>query len=312
MSPADGAVRAAWRAVRRAKRLVWLVALTDALVFLPAALYVGVTVHRAAGHRVDATSLARVLDPDLLADMDSGSGDFRIHQTVLAAACLVLFFALRPLVMGGYVAIAARGDRIRFDEFVRVGGAVYWKFLRIALVGVVTCYLLSLAAKPLLAYIDEQASSYVTEGPAITYRRATEVFVFTAYWVLGTILDYTRVGVRMYRRPGVFVELGRSALFVLQHPVETLGFSAFAFAIELAAIWGFSELLQRADGAYVLTSLSVLLLAQVLVALREATRLFHHAGAWRIRRRAEGGAHDDPARRRPSGDDLLENLPWNQ
>ncbi len=306
-----GAVRAAWRAVRRAKRLLLLVSLVDALACLPAALFVGLAVHRSAGHRVDATELARSLDLDFMADLRGTSGDFEANLTALAAATLVLFFFVRPLFMGGYVAIAARGDRIRFDEFVRVGGAVYWKFLRIAFIGLVFAYLLSLAASPLLDYIDEQAANFRTEGPALTYRRITEVVVFAAYWVLGTILDYTRVGVRMYRRPGVFAELLRSAVFVMQHPVDTLGFSALAFGLEVIVIWAFAHALAALDGAYLVTSAVVLIVVQLLVALREATRLFHHAGAWRIRRREEGDRDDEEAAPGTVPDDLLTNLPWN-
>jgi hypothetical protein len=306
-----GAVRAAWRAVRRAKRLVFLVSLVDALACLPAALYVGLSVHRSAAHRTDSTEIARTLDLDFMADLKGTSGDFEANLMALAAATLVLFFFVRPLFMGGYVAIAARGDRIRFDEFIRVGGAVYWKFLRIACVGLFAAYALSLAASPLLDYIDEQAANFTTEGPALTYRRITEAVVFAAFWVMGTILDYTRVGVRLHRRPGVIAELFRSAVFVLQHPVDTLGFSALAFGIELIVIWAFSHVLAAMDGAYLVTSLVILLLVQVLVALREAARLFHHAGAWTIRRREEFGR--DEVERVDAGkdDDLLANLPWN-
>jgi len=311
MAPA-GSVRAAWRAVRRAKRLVSLVALVDALACLPAAIYVGLTVHRSAAHQTDATALARTLDPDFLADLRGTDGDFDATLIALSASTLVLFFFVRPLFMGGYVAIAERGDRIRFDEFVRVGGAVYWKFLRISLIGLLTAYLLSLAASPLLDYIDGQASNFSVEGPALTYRRITEVVVFAAFWVLGTILDYTRVGVRMHRRPGVIAELLRSAVFVLQHPVDTLSFSALAFGIEIAVIWVFALVLQAADGAYLVTSVAVLILIQILVALREACRLFHHAGAWTIRRREEGGGDADDERADGlSKDDLLADLPWN-
>jgi len=305
-----GAVRAAWRAVRRAKRLVFLVSLVNALACLPAALYVGLEVHRSAAHRTDSTGIARTLDLDFMADLKGTSGDFEANLTALAAATLVLFFFARPLFMGGYVAIAERGDRIRFDQFVRVGGAVYWKFLRIALTGLVAAYLLSLAASPLLEYIDEQAANFTTEGPALTYRRITEAVVFAAFWVLGTILDYTRVGVRMHRRPGVFAEMVRSAVFVMQHPVDTLGFSALAFSLEVIVIWAFAHVLHAMDGAYLITSVVVLILVQVLIALREAARLFHHAGAWTIRRREEG---DDDVQQvdAASKDDLLANLPWN-
>lgn len=297
--------------MRRAKRLVFLVSLVDALACLPAALYVGLSVHRSAAHRVDSTEIARTLDLDFMADLTGTSGDFEANLTALAAATLVLFFFVRPLFMGGYVAIAERGDRIRFDEFVRVGGAVYWKFLRIAFVGLVAAYALSLAAAPLLEYIDEQAANFTTEGPALTYRRITEAVVFAAFWVLGTILDYTRVGVRMHRRPGVVAELLRSAVFVMQHPVDTLGFSALAFGLEIVVIWAFSHVLAALDGAYLVTSAVVLLAIQVLIALREAARLFHHAGAWTIRRREEGD-HGDPDRVDAAGaDDLLANLPWN-
>ena len=307
-----GSVRAAWRAVRRAKRLVILVALVDGLACLPAAIYAGLAVHRSAAHQTDATALARTFDPDFMADLRGTDGDFDATLIALTASTLVLFFFVRPLFMGGYVAIAARGDRIRFDEFIRVGGAVYWKFLRIALIGVVTAYLLSLAASPLLDYIDDQAANFRTEGPALTYRRITELVVFAAFWVLGTILDYTRVGIRMHRRPGVFAELLRSAVFVMQHPVDTLGFSALAFGIEIAVIWAFALLLQAADGAYLITSVAILILVQVLVALREACRLFHHAGAWRIRRREEGGGEAEAGRADGlARDDLLANLPWN-
>jgi hypothetical protein len=179
-------------------------------------------------------------------------------------------------------------------------------------IGLVTAYLLSLAASPLLDYIDDQAANFRTEGPAETYRRITEAVVFAAFWVLGTILDYTRVGIRMHRRPGVLAELLRSAVFVMQHPVDTLGFSALSFGIEIAVIWGFALLLDAADGAYLITSVTILILVQVLVALREACRLFHHAGAWNIRRREEGGGEAEEERADGlSRDDLLADLPWN-
>lgn len=310
MAPA-GAVRAAWRAVRRAKRLVGLVALVNLLVCLPAVLMYAVSVDRASATRVDSMGLARVLDLDFDAELFGQDGDLQATLVALIAGAFVLFFFVRPLVYGGYVAISARGDRIRFDEFVRVGGAVYWKFLRISLLGLLVVYLLSIAAKPLLEYIDDQAASFDGEGPAVTYRRITEAVVFAAYWLVGTILDHTRVGVRMFRRPGVLAEALRSAVFVLQHPVDTLGFSALVFGIELVVIWVFSLWLPILDGAYVATSAVVLLNVQLLVALREATRLFHLAGAWQIRRRAEGPDEDERARRAAASDDLLSNLPWN-
>ncbi len=307
-----GAVRAGWRSIRRAKRLVALVALVDMLTCLPAALFVGVAVHTSGAHRVDATELARGLDPDFQHDLFGTDGGLHDLLSVLVIATLVLFFVVRPLFMGGYVGIASRKERIRFDDFVQEGGAVYWKFLRVSLFGLLAAYLLSLSAAPLLEYIDDQAAEFAVEGPALRYRLITEGVVFAAFWVFGTVLDYARVGIRMHRRPGVLAELVRSFVFVLQHPFDTLGFSLISFLLEVGVIAAFVWLLAAADGAYVVTSVIVLLLIQVLIGLREAARLFHIAGAWHLRFREEGdefgpdgealGAPEDP---------LLSNLPWH-
>jgi len=306
------AVTSAWRAVRRAKRLLALVSLVDMLVCLPAALYVGMSLHIAARHRTDATQLAKELDLDFMAEVRAQAG-FDQTLTLLIIGSLLLFLVARPLFIGGYVGIAARGgERVRFDEFVREGGGVYWKFLRLSLLAMFSAYLLSIAAGPLLEYIDDQAANFETEGPAERYRRITEIVVFCAFWIMGTVLDYARVGVRMHRRPGVIVEMFRSTIFVLQHPLETLGFSALAFSFEATVIWAFGYVLAAADGGYIVTSIVVLILVQLLVALREACRLFHLAGAWRIRARQEGSVADGgPHGGGEDGDDLLDNLPWN-
>ena len=309
--PRHGAVRTGFRAVRRSKRIVALVALTDLLVALPAAIYVGMSVHSAAAHRTDATQVARELDVDFFAELRA-SAAYDATLALMIMGSLLLFFVLRPLVYGGYVGIASlRGERMRFDDFVRDGGGVYWKFLRLSVLGMACAYLLSLGAKPLLVYIDEQAATFDVEGPAERYRRITECVVLGAYWLLGTVIDYARVGVRLHRRPGVVAEFVRSFVFVVQHPLSTLGFSALALLLEVGVIWGVSHALAAADGAYVLTSVVVLLLVQVCVGLREATRLFHLSGAWRIREDEEFGTLPERERAARPRDDLLDNLPWN-
>lgn len=305
------AVRDGLRAVRRSKRLVTLVAFIDALVALPAAMYVYREIQGAGGLREDATELARTLQPDFLADVRRNSEGFDANLTALVGVAVVLFFLVQPLVRGGYVGIAAQRVRLPFGEFIRDGGAVYWKFVRVAVLGLVVCYGLSLAARPLLEYMADLAERLDSEAAEVRYQRITEIVVFCAFLTVATILDYVRVGIRLYRRPGVVKEFLRSALFVLQHPLKTGGLALVALAFELAVVAAFVPVLRWADGAYVLTSVVVLLLVQVLVVLREAVRLFHLAGAWTIRVAAEGAGDEATLRREAREPDLLEDLPWH-
>ena len=71
-------------------------------------------------------------------------------------------------------------------------------------------------------------------------------------------------------------------------------------------------MLRWADGAYLVTSVVVFVLLQLVMMAREGTRLFHLGGAQQIREVEEpvlrgGVAGDDSGRER----DLLDNLPWN-
>jgi hypothetical protein len=307
------AVGAGWTAVRRSRRLLGLVALMDALIALPPALYIGVVMDRAAGGRVDANELALHLDPDLTTDLARRIAPaFDEVMGLLVAGSLLVFFLVRPLVLGGYAGIAAAPRRLRFDAFVREGGALYWKFLRLSVLAVIALYLLSLAARPLLDSIDEQALLHQREDISVEWRRITELVVFVGFLATSTILDYARIGIQRHRRPGVLAELIRSALFVLQHPLRTLGFNLVAFFIEVAIIWIAIPVLRWADGAYLVTSVVVFVLLQLVMVAREGTRLFHLGGAQQIREVEEpvlrgGAAGDDSGRER----DLLDNLPWN-
>jgi hypothetical protein len=306
------AVREGVRAVRRSKRLIALSAIIDLLVGLPAALYVFLSVHASAGHHELATEQARELDPELFADLRHANPDFDATLTGLVVVALVLYFIVQPLIRGGYVGIAAHGERrLQFAEFVREGGATYWKFLRVALVGAVLTYLLSLAAKPLLDYMDELAARLGDESSVLSYRRLTELFVFGAFLTLATILDYTRVGIGMYRRPGVLPEVGRSTVFLVQQPFTSALFAAIALLAELGAVWAMTPVLERADGAYVLTSGVMLALLLSVLILREAARLFHLAGAWALRVAAEGEAPAVHPPAPPREPDLLDDLPWH-
>ncbi len=306
------AVREGFRAVRRSKRLVALAALIDLLVGLPAALFVFLAVHTSVGTHELATAHARSLDAELFADLRRADPSFDGMLTGLVAVALVLYFFAQPLIRGGYVGVAAHDDRrLPFADFVREGGATYWKFFRLALIGAVLTYLLSLAAKPLIEYMDGLAARIGDETSQLRYRRLTELFVFSAFLTLGTLLDYTRVGIGMYRRPGVLPEVARSSVFIIQQPFTSALFAITAFLVELGAVWALTPVLEKADGAYVLTSGVMLLLLFVVLFVREAARLFHLAGAWALRVAAEGEAPAVHPPEPPREPDLLDDLPWH-
>jgi hypothetical protein len=303
----------AWRTVRSSKRMLVAVGFVDMIVCLPAVLYVLRTVHAAAAHRPDALQLAKQLSPDLMADLRASGTGFDDDLHVLRLASLALFFLVRPFVVGAYVGLSATRRRVHFGQFAREGGAVYWKFLRLALVAVVAMYLLSIAAKPLLDQVHDWARLR-TETTAYRYEVVTNAVVFGAFHLVAMIFDYARVGIRLARRPGVFAEIGRSALFVLQHPMQTLAIYAISLGLEIGAIAACGWLLQVADGGYLTTTAISLVLIQFEVTLREAARLFHLAGAWRIRASEAGdeGREDEVVSPEPEGGDVLAvPLPWN-
>ena len=60
---------AGYRAIRRSRRLLALVALVDALICVPLALYVAMVVDRASAHQADADRIAKHLDSDFFADL---------------------------------------------------------------------------------------------------------------------------------------------------------------------------------------------------------------------------------------------------
>jgi hypothetical protein len=307
------ALRHAWRTVRNSKRMLVWVGLVDLLVCLPAAVLYGGAVHAVAGRRADALELAQRFDPDFFADLRSRAPELDTSLAALALASLVVYFLVRPLVMGGFVGAAASGRRMHFAAFAREGGALYWKFLRLSFVAVVACYLLSIGAKPLLDKVAEWAVAR-SEATAHRYHLVTQVVVFGVFCLLAVVLDYTRVGMKLSRRPGVFREFGRSALFVLHHPGRTLSLFAVTFAAELAVLAGFGWLVRTVDGGYLTTSEIVLVVMQGVVTLREACRLAHVAGAWHIR---AADAGEEPRERQvvvpepPDSDLLRSSLPWN-
>jgi hypothetical protein len=306
-------IRHAWNTVLSSKRMLLVVGLTDFVVCLPPTIYVLRQVAAASAHRTDALDLAKRFDPDLFADVGSAASGFDDNLRALVVSSLVLFFVLRPFVLGAYVGLAATRRRMHLGHAAREGGALYWKFLRLALVAIVAAYLLSIAAKPLLTQVNEWAASR-TESTAGRYKLVTNVVVVGAFFAVTSIIfEYARVGMRMSRRPGVFRELGRSALFVLQHPASTLGMFLVSLVLEIGAIAGCGWLIQVADGGYFTTSAIVLVLVQLVVMLREAARLFHVAGAWQIRS-VEGGDEHREAVISPETDapDVLRApLPWN-
>lgn len=303
---------AGFGAVRRSKRLLFCAALATALVSLPFAAWAARQADALGAHRADALEVARFLDPDFTADLRSANPSFDADAATLVVVSLVLAFLLRPILWGGYAGIAATGKRLTFGMFVREGGNSYWKYLRISAAGVVLLLAGSIGLKPILEQVREFADAESSEIGARNARLLVEALAFLALCVVPLICDYARVGVRMRRRPGVLGELWRSALFVLQHPFRTTGFYLIGLALEVAAAAPLVLLVRMADGAYVRSSFVVLLLGQLLVAVREATRLFHIAGAWKIREAEERAAPARPAR--PDGDtpDLLSGpLPWH-
>lgn len=306
-------LRHAWRTVRSSKRLLVAVGCLDLAVCLPPTIYVLQRVHASSAHRPDALELAKRFDPDFFADLRGGASGFDESLTALCAVSFALFFLLRPFVMGAYVGLAATRRRVHLGHFAKEGGSVYWKFLRLALLAGIAAYLLSIAAKPLLNQVEEWAKLRA-EPTANRYTLVTNAVVFGAFCLVAMIFDYARVGIRMNRRPGVIAELGRSALFVLQHPASTLAMYVVSFALDAGVILGCGWLVQVADGGYLTTSVIVLLLLQFIVILREAARLFHVAGAWQIRATEAGDERKKPdvVPSEPEGPDVLRApLPWN-
>lgn len=306
------ACRAGFGAVRRSKRLLAWSALTTGFASLPLAVFVARQVDAQGARRPDSTEVARFLDPDFFADVRSANPSFDADAIALVVVSLILAFALRPLLWGGYAGISATKKRLTFAKFVREGGNTYWKFLRISAVCVFLVGAVSVALKPLLDTVERFALTEPTEVAATNARTVAQVIVFLALCLPAMIADYARVGIRMRRRPGVLAEFGRSAMFVFQHPFRTSGFYLIGLALEVAVVAVFVVLIRMADGAYVATSLVVLVLGQLLVALREATRLFHLAGAWTIREAEERPAPVRPVHPEGDGDDLLDKpLPWH-
>ena len=300
----------AWKTVRSSKRMLVAVGCVDMICCFPAVFYVLRQMHAAAAHRPDALQIAKSLSPDLMADLRTGFDD---NLDVLCLTSLVLFFLIRPFVVGAYVGLSATRRRLHFGQFAREGGSVYWKFLRLALVAVVAAYLLSIAVKPLLEQVEDWARLR-TEPTASRYKIVTNAVVFAGFHLVAMIFDYARVGIRLARRPGVFAEIGRSALFVLQHPMQTLAIYAISLGLEIGAIAACGWLLQVADGGYLTTTAISLVLIQFVVTFREAARLFHLAGAWRIRASEAGeeGREAEVTSPEPEGGDVLAvPLPWN-
>lgn len=305
-------LRHAWKTVRSSKRMLFAVGLIDLAVCLPPAVWLFVEVHADAAHRPDALELATRFDPDFFADLRNAPG-FDAGLTTLCAVSIGLFFLVRPFVLGAYVGLAATRRRLHLGQFAKEGGSVYWKFLRLSVLAAVVAYLLSIASKPLLEQVEEWAKLRA-EPTANRYELVTSAVVFAAYCLVSMVFDYARVGIRMNRRPGVLAELGRSALFVLQHPARTLAMYVVSFALDAGVVLGCGWLVQVADGGYLTTSVIVLVLLQFIVILREASRLFHVAGAWQIRA-AEAGDERTRAEivpSEPEGPDVLRApLPWN-
>lgn len=301
----------AWATLRSSKRMLVAVGLLDLAICLPAALWVAQSVHAKAAHRPDALELAKRLDLDFMADLRGAEFDGSL--AVLCGATFLVFFLVRPFVLSAFVGLAAGRRRVHFGQFAREGGSLYWKFLRLSAVALLVAYLVAIGAKPLLEQVDRWAQPRI-EATAERYGLVTNLVVLAALGVVSMVFDYARVGMRVSRRPGVFAEIGRAALFVLQHPARTLAFFLVAIGLETAAIHVCGWFVQVADGGYVITSVIVLLILQFLVTLREAARLFHLAGAWQIR---SGEAGDErqaaaPVAPEPEQPDVLRvPLPWN-
>lgn len=306
------AFRAGVRAVRRSKRLLLCASLTTALAGLPLAVFVARQVDAQGARRPDAVDVARVLDPDFFADVRSANPAFDADVTALVVVSLVLMFAVRPLLWGGYAGIASTRKRFSFARFVREGGALYWKYLRISALGLLLLGAAAVALKPVLETVDRFAEGEASEVAARNARLLGQGLAFGALCFVAMILDYARIGLRMRRRPGVLAELGRSALFVLQHPFRTTGFYFVVLVLEVALCAPLILLIRAADGGYVATSVVVLVLGQGMIALREGLRLFHLAGAWTLREAEERVAPARNDRAGASEEDLLEEpLPWH-
>jgi hypothetical protein len=306
-------LRHAWDVVSHSKRMLAMMGLLDFAICLPATLYVSQQVHAVAGRRLDALDLAKRYDADFVADLHGRGAGFEHATTTLVFATLAVFFLVRPFVVGAYVGLAASPRRTRFSHFAREGGAAYWKFLRLSVVALAAAWLVSIAAAPLLDEVAEWAKSR-TEPTSNRYLLVTSVVVLAALHLVAMVFDYARVGVRLARRPGVLREIGRAALFVLQHPARTLTLYLLSIAIEAAVVLGLGWTVQLADGGYLTTSAIVLLLFQVVATLREATRLFHLAAAWQLRAGEEGDEEREPevVVAEPEAPDVLRaQLPWN-
>lgn len=306
-------VRAGFGAVRRSKRLLALVSLCNLLVALPAGLYVFSAVHGAASTRTDSLDLARGLDAGFLAELRSHHEvAFDSHLLALVVGAALVFFLVRPLVQGGYVMVASTGRRVRFGEFVRAGGMLYWKFLRLAVIALVTAVVLKLAAKPMLAQVRELSLAMDDVATGTTYIRVAESATLLLLVVAATVYDFTRVGMRMHRRRGVLTELGHSFLFALQRPVLTLGLALISIALEVGVLWGAAAVLGWMDGGYLVTSLAILVVVQAMIAAREGCRLFVVAAAWRVRALEEAEPPPTPVAKPWEGVDLFADLPWHE
>lgn len=303
----------AWKTVRGSKRMLLLVGFVDLLVCLPPTAYALREVNGLAARRTDALEIARRYDGDFFADLRGRGAGFDENLFALCLVSFVLFFFVRPFVVGGYVGLAASRRRAKFAQFAREAGASYWKLLRLAVLAGLAALLLSLAAKPLLAQVEEW-TRLRPEPTAERYKQITNYLIVSAMAIAAMIFDYARVGIRVERRPGVLAEIGRSALFVLQHPARTLTLFALSLALEFGVVFAFGWFVQLADGGYFTTSAIVLLLVQIVVTLREAARLFHLAGAWRLRADELGDERRAPEviAPEPDGSDVLRDpLPWN-
>lgn len=306
-----GPIAAGFAAIRRSKRLLLLTGLLTALVSLPPALYVGREIHALAARRQDSLDLARALDPDFMADLRLANPGFDASLTALVVASFILYVFTRPLVWGGYCGIAATDRRIHFATFLREGGANYWKFLRIAAIGGVLLLGVSLALKPMLTLVEKWAVDESSETLGERYRASGQYVAIGALLLVKLVLDHTKVGVRLHHRPGVLVELGRSAMFALTR-LRTFAVFAVARVLEFVAIVAISAAIETADGAYVLTTVIVVILGTLLVAAREAASLFHIAAAWQIRATEDAPPPPPPENLDGEPDILQTPLPWHE
>ena len=146
----------------------------------------------------------------------------------------ILYGLLWTFFAGGIIAVYTDAETCSRERFFGASARFFFRFVQLLVIAGILYFLIyRYVGKPLFAGIPKWTRDWTVERPILFLNMMAYAVVFFLLALVNMVFDYAKIHTVLYDRRNMVAALVRGLMFVLRHPLRTLGLYYLAGVVTL-------------------------------------------------------------------------------